>query len=223
MKRGKFWRLALLFAGTTLVALAVLARGAVRQGEGGPGEGDLSSTSSLAPARGLRGFADAPQTAQIERAETRANLATRANPEKRAQASRPASGRKAERRARQAGQTAERLALQHPLAHLKSSDFPEIIARPLFSPSRRPPPKPRPVVARPAPRPVVRKSPVRFELLGILREPKQAVALLVARPGGLSYVVRQGDMMSGWKVARIAAREVTLEKNEQTITLKLPD
>lgn len=97
--------------------------------------------------------------------------------------------------------------------------------RPIFSPSRRPPP----VASAPANNPVVR-VPTKS------REPERPqlalVGTIIGQKGGFGLFVddttkgvvrmRTGDSYHGWILRALHGRDATLEKDEQTTTLSLP-
>ena len=95
--------------------------------------------------------------------------------------------------------------------------------RPLFSATRRapaPPPAPATVaVAAPPPPPA---PPPSVALLGIVSEPHGARA--VVRESGDKVVrVRVGDDVGGWKVSKIAKRELVLSLGDRTASFALFD
>lgn len=108
---------------------------------------------------------------------------------------------------------------RNPLATVKKSDLQETVLRPLFAPSRH-----RPAVA--APRPVVEAPPPkqrdRFDLLGVLKDNERAVAVIRDKNDGASFRVERGDMIAGWRVAKIQSTSVVLEQtNGETVTVPL--
>jgi hypothetical protein len=91
--------------------------------------------------------------------------------------------------------------------------------RPLFSPTRRPPPKivaPVAVVRQEAPSP---PQPPSLVLLGIISENGEARAAIRSaekRPADKVMRVRAGDDVSGWKVERIEPRRLVLTQGERS-------
>jgi hypothetical protein len=98
--------------------------------------------------------------------------------------------------------------------------------RPIFSPSRRPPPPavaPTPVVAAPPPRP----KPIKVErpqlaLVGTILGSEQSFGIFVDQTTKAALRLRIGEEYQGWRLREVAAREVTMEHDEQTTVLSLP-
>lgn len=109
----------------------------------------------------------------------------------------------------------------NPLAALDKAALRDTVERPLFNPSRRrPPPLPTPPV--PAAPVIVRPAPPSYDLLGVVTDGARAVALLRKVGDDASVRVEVGDMISGWRVAKVDARAVRLERDDgtaQTVTL----
>jgi general secretion pathway protein N len=98
--------------------------------------------------------------------------------------------------------------------------------RPLFSASRRPPP--RAVVAPVVDQlnvPVVQKAaePERppLALIGAVVGDNDAIAVFLDRTNQKIVRLRQGEMHAGWVLRSVLRREVTLQKDEQTEVLAL--
>lgn len=81
------------------------------------------------------------------------------------------------------------------------SKFAEIVDRPLFSSSRR---------AQSAETSVAATQSMGFSLLGIVISTDAPVALLKPDAGGAPLSARQGDEISGWRVARIEPDRVVI-------------
>jgi len=81
------------------------------------------------------------------------------------------------------------------------SKFAEIVDRPLFSSSRR---------AQSAETSVAATQSMGFSLLGIVISTDAPVALLKPDTGGAPLSARQGDEISGWRVARIEPDRVVI-------------
>lgn len=84
-------------------------------------------------------------------------------------------------------------------------DFRAVLERPIFSPTRRPPPVEEGGS-------VVESGGATFTLKGILIDDQERVALF--RPGRGAKIVRlgEGDRLEGWTLVRIEADRVTLER-----------
>jgi len=97
--------------------------------------------------------------------------------------------------------------------------------RPIFSPSRRPPPPavaPMPVVAAPPqPKPVRVERP-QLALVGTVGGPEQSFAIFVDQATKAALRLRIGEEYQGWRLRRVQPREVTLEHDQQTAILSLP-
>ncbi|MEO0679357.1 MAG: hypothetical protein AAF192_02965 [Pseudomonadota bacterium] len=106
-------------------------------------------------------------------------------------------------------------------------DLANAIARPLMSPTRRPlvdarPPEPEPEPQRPpapppAPPPL---DPPSLVLRGVLEAAGRRSALL-APPSGDGEWFASGDLVDGWKIARIAADHVEFENDGRIFRLDL--
>jgi hypothetical protein len=110
-----------------------------------------------------------------------------------------------------------------PLATLSSTR-----ERPIFSSSRRPPPPPAVAavpVAKPPPPP---PTPPRVErpqlsLVGtIVADDDQSFGIFVDQTTDLGLRLRIGEDHKGWKLRSVHARDVTLERDQQTAILSLP-
>ncbi len=92
--------------------------------------------------------------------------------------------------------------------------------RPLFSPSRRPPPvaKDSPADEAPAPQPSPSPTPI---LLGTVIGPSDRIAVIVqgAEPPASLHV---GETAWSWKLRAVGPRSATFEGVGGTLTLKLP-
>ena len=96
------------------------------------------------------------------------------------------------------------------------SEFDEVVERPLFARSRRPP--------TPTSEPVAKASqPETYDLVGIILAPKGRVALL--RKKRSDDVVRglEGQEVGGWKIREIKTSEVVLERGDFSELLKIND
>lgn len=104
----------------------------------------------------------------------------------------------------------------------------DIVERPLFVRTRRPP-QPRPVVVEPvasdnstvdaAPEPDA--APPEFVLMGVRIDTGGKWALLRIGELGAAQWRTEGDELEGWKIKRILAASVELQKAGQTLALGL--
>jgi hypothetical protein len=106
--------------------------------------------------------------------------------------------------------------LSNPLANFDQSLLEDWVQRPLFAPSRQRPPE----VATAAPvatqQVAAKQPPPTFDLLGILRDGVRAIALLRKKGEGTSFRVEVGDMIGGWRVAKMEPASVVLERTDGT-------
>jgi hypothetical protein len=99
-----------------------------------------------------------------------------------------------------------------PLANVRpDSIVAEILARPLFSATRRPPPQ--------SDSPTGDSALSDTRLTGIVTEPGYRFAIF-APNGAKALIVHEGDTVSGWRVENITPTEVSLTGPEGTKTLQ---
>ena len=98
-----------------------------------------------------------------------------------------------------------------------------MLARPLFSPTRRPPPPPPSAALPPlsAPDPS-RPSTPNIALSGVIVGPGGGVALVRGPRNAAPVRVRLGATVEGWTVAEIRPRAVVLHRDGQSATVDLP-
>ena len=97
--------------------------------------------------------------------------------------------------------------------------------RPVFSPSRRPPPEvvAEPVAARPAPPPrKVEIEPPSLSLVGTIASGDDSFGIFLDQSTKAALRLRIGDDYQGWRLRIINGREATMEKDEQRALLTLP-
>jgi hypothetical protein len=107
-----------------------------------------------------------------------------------------------------------------PLAQLSATR-----ERPIFSPSRRPPPAT--AAAEPA---MVKAAPVRkkeaeapqFALVGTIASDQDGFGIFLDQSTKAALRLKIGEDYQGWKLRAIRGREVTMEKDQQTAVLALP-
>lgn len=96
--------------------------------------------------------------------------------------------------------------------------------RPLFTASRHPPeapPPPMPVAEAPPPPPPQPEHPP-FTLVGTAIGQPQNVALLLDQTTKSLVRLHVGEAASGWYLRSVELRTMTIEKNNQVVTLSLP-
>lgn len=95
------------------------------------------------------------------------------------------------------------------------SSYAEIVERPLFNETRRPPPAPEtPVVA-------AQINPTQFRLEGTALTAKQRVAVLRDTRTNQLHRLAEGDQLDGWQVSSVQAGTIALSQGAQTLQLEL--
>jgi hypothetical protein len=100
--------------------------------------------------------------------------------------------------------------------------------RPIFSPSRRPPPAV--VVDRPYVPPAVARvqppsppEPLTLSLLGTIASESEGIALFMEKNTQMVVRLRTGEAHEGWVLRSVHGREALLEKGDRKETVTLPD
>jgi hypothetical protein len=98
--------------------------------------------------------------------------------------------------------------------------------RPLFSPSRRPPPEPS-ASAEPAPTPAAPAKPVEPErpqlsLIGTVTGDNDAFGVFLDQATNQAIKLRRGQDHDGWILSDVRRRDVVLRKDNDTAVLALP-
>jgi hypothetical protein len=122
--------------------------------------------------------------------------------------------------------SAERVPSGNPLWAIPLRQLSATRERPLFAPSRRPPP---PVVAyqlasvpsSPPPKPAEPEKP-RLELVGTIAGQGDGIGVFLNLATRTVLRLKMGEGHEGWVLRGIQRREVTLEKGRQTVVLALP-
>lgn len=121
------------------------------------------------------------------------------------------------------GQNPVRLGIGDTLSGpLPVEHFAQIVARPLFNPSRRPapraqektPPKPPPVRKEEGPGPSQR-----FVLVGVLLAGDRHGALLMEKQTGVTLKVLEGENLDEWRVKDISEDEITLLRGNAQVVI----
>lgn len=123
--------------------------------------------------------------------------------------------------------TDERAPNANPLWTIPLTNLTATRERPVFSPSRRPPPAP--VVATkaaapppPPPKPAEPEKP-QLSLVGtILGESGEGIGLFMIPADHTGLSLKTGQDHNGWILREVRARQVVLEKEQQTAILELP-
>ena len=99
--------------------------------------------------------------------------------------------------------------------------------RPIFSPSRRPPvvaaapPPPQPVRQAPPP-PPPKPDPIRLALVGTIAGGSVGIAVLLDQTSQGIVRLRTGESHDGWMLRSVRNREVTMERDRESVDLALP-
>jgi hypothetical protein len=119
----------------------------------------------------------------------------------------------------------ERALSANPLWAIPLSQIPITRDRPIFSPSRRPPP---PAVA-PAAIPKVAAVPKPREperpqltLVGTIASDDEGFGIFLDQSTKAVFRLKVGEDHQGWKLRSVQGREATLEKDQQVVPLALP-
>jgi hypothetical protein len=110
----------------------------------------------------------------------------------------------------------------NPLWAVPLSQFSVTRDRPIFSPSRRPPPAAiaaEPVLAKPPPRKI---EPPQLSLVGTIASDDESYGIFLDESTKAALRLRVGDDYQGWRLRAIQGREVTIEKDQQGAVLTLP-
>lgn len=103
--------------------------------------------------------------------------------------------------------------LANPLAAQPLDQLAATLDRPLFSPSRRPPPAPQSFVQAPAPAALPSSPPI-VVLLGVVMDGETARAVVRAGADKRLLRAQMGDDIDGWKVVQIDGRKVVLASQD---------
>jgi hypothetical protein len=104
----------------------------------------------------------------------------------------------------------------NPLAAHSLDEFAATRDRPLFTPSRRPPPLPMAHSVEPRLAP-----PPNLTLFGILVDAEGPSAIVRDTPSGKAVRVRVGDDLDGWKIAQIDDRQLVLSFDGRSVTFTI--
>jgi hypothetical protein len=125
-----------------------------------------------------------------------------------------------------AASTAEPAPSDNPLWTIQPTSLTATRERPVFSPSRRPPP---PVAATkapapppPPPKPAEPEKP-QLSLVGtVVAETGEGIGLFVNPTDRTPLLLKSGENHKGWVLREVRPREVVLEKGRQIAVLELP-
>lgn len=99
--------------------------------------------------------------------------------------------------------------------------FRAMVERPLFSPTRRPPPPPPAPLALPS-LPAPPLPPPNLTLSGVITGGGTGVALIRRPQDAAPIHVAAGGSVDGWIVAEIHPREIVLRRDARSVTVALP-
>jgi general secretion pathway protein N len=112
----------------------------------------------------------------------------------------------------------------NPLWAMPLAQFPVTRDRPIFSPSRRPPPAVAPAVLSKAlaiPRPKEPEHP-QLTLVGTIASDEEGFGIFMDQSTKAVLRLKVGEDFQGWKLRSVQGRETALEKDQQVVTLVLP-
>ena len=119
---------------------------------------------------------------------------------------------------------AEQATTGNPLWAIPLKDLSATRDRPIFSPSRRPPPPA--VAAAPyiPPRPAKPSEPDRpqLSLVGTVAGDREGFGIFLDRASNAVLRLKTGEEHKGWVLREVRSREIVLEKGDKTATLALP-
>lgn len=97
--------------------------------------------------------------------------------------------------------------------------------RPIFSPSRRPPPAAvaaAPYVPSPAPPKPVELPRPQLSLVGTIAGEVVGFGIFLEQVGDKALRLKTGETHKGWTLLEVRTRQIVLQKDNETITLSLP-
>ena len=119
----------------------------------------------------------------------------------------------------------ERPLSANPLWAIPLTRLPITRNRPIFSPSRRPPPviasEPAPVQAPPPPR-EKQVEPPPLSLVGTIASGEESFGIFLDHSSKQALRLKIGEEYQGWKLRTIQGRQVTMETDQQGAVLILP-
>jgi hypothetical protein len=120
----------------------------------------------------------------------------------------------------------ERPPSANPLWDIALAKLSDTRERPIFLSSRRPRPPPVEAVpvaaATPPPKPPKAEGP-QLWLLGTIAGGDQSFGIFVDQTTKAALRLKIGEETQGWKLRSVHGREVTLERNRQTVTVSFPE
>jgi hypothetical protein len=123
------------------------------------------------------------------------------------------------------GPASDRALSANPLWAIPLAQLSATRERPIFSPSRRPPPAAVAAEATIAKAPAVRKKEPetpQFALVGTIASDEEGFGIFLDQSTKGALRLKVGEDYQGWKLRAIRSREVTMEKDQQAAVLTLP-
>ena len=124
-----------------------------------------------------------------------------------------------------ASPAAERALSANPLWAMPLAEFPVTRERPIFSPSRRPPPPAVGPVVVPkmvaVPKPKEPERP-QLTLVGTIASDEEGFGIFLDQSTKAVVRLKVGENFQGWKLRSVQGREAALEKDQKVVTLVLP-
>jgi general secretion pathway protein N len=107
------------------------------------------------------------------------------------------------------------MARDNPVAAPPLTQLDQTRRRPLFSPTRRPPPLPPPAVAETRPE-APPPAPPSLVLLGVLSDADGNRAIIRPGPTEKTRILKVGDDIAGWNVTEIAFRRLVIRREARS-------
>ena len=124
-----------------------------------------------------------------------------------------------------AAPAAERALSVNPLWAMPLAQFSVTRERPIFSPSRLPPPQAVAPVAVPkvvaVPQPTEPERP-QLSLVGTIASDEEGFGIFLDQSTKAMVRLKVGEEFQGWKLRSVQGRETALEKDQKVVTLALP-
>jgi general secretion pathway protein N len=97
--------------------------------------------------------------------------------------------------------------------------------RPVFSPSRRPPPVAvaQVAVAKPPPKLAQEERPLQLLLVGTVTGGDRSFGIFVDQTSKAALRLKLGEEYRGWRLRAVQGREATFARDQQTIVLNFPE
>jgi hypothetical protein len=110
----------------------------------------------------------------------------------------------------------------NPLWAIPLSSLAGVQERPLFSPSRRPPPVLAAPVQQPLPPPKSEPDRPLLALMGTIAKGDEGIAILQDETSKIVIRLHTGESHSGWTLTEVKPREATLLHETTSVTLAIP-